>query len=91
MFYATSAAIALGNWLERIDLDSTALAWVRYIPDQRLLQVGLRTGKNYDYFDVPAVVYQELLAAKSQGRYYNRHIRNGFAFKQVRSQHAGYR
>ena len=57
--------------MERIDLDSTALAWVRYLSEQRVLQVGLRTGRDYDYLDVPARVYQELLAAKSKGRYYN--------------------
>jgi lysyl-tRNA synthetase class 2 len=74
--------------LERIDLDSTALAWVRYLPKQRVLQVGLRTGRNYDYFEVPAAIYRKLLAAESKGRYYNRHIRNDFVFQEVRSQHA---
>lgn len=81
----------MGHCLERIDLDSTALAWVRYLPEQRILQVGLRTGRNYDYFEVPAGIYRELLAAESKGEYYNRHIRNDFLFKQVRSRHAGYR
>lgn len=77
--------------MERIDLDSTALAWVCYLPDPRILQVGLRTGRNYDYFDVPAGIYRELLAAESKGRYYNRHIRNDFLSKEVRSRHAGSR
>ena len=81
----------MGNCLDRINLDSTALAWVRYLPEQRLLQVGLRTGRNYDYFDVPAHIYRELLVAESKGRYYNRHIRNDFLFKEVRSRHAGSR
>lgn len=71
-----------------MDLDSTALAWVRYLPKERVLQIGLRTGRTYDYFEVPARIYRELLAAESQGRYYNRHIRNDFLFNEVRRRHA---
>jgi hypothetical protein len=74
--------------LERLELDSSALAWVRYVPEQRVLQVGSRTGRVYDYFDVPPEIYSELLAAESKGRYYNHHIRNEFEFNQVRRQGA---
>ena len=72
------------NGVERVELDSTALAWVRYMSEQRVLQVGLRTGRNYDYFDVPPQVYSELLAAESKGRYYNHHIRNDFPYNEMR-------
>ena len=56
---------------------STILAWVRYLPDLRLLQIGLRTGKDYEYFDVPADL-------GVQGRYYNLHIRNDFPCQQIK-------
>lgn len=69
--------------VERLELDSTALAWVCYLPKREVLQVGLRTGRDYEYFDVPAEVYRELLAAESKGRYYNHHIRNEFDGKQL--------
>ncbi len=69
--------------LDCLELDSSALAWVRYVPEQQILQVGLRTGRHYHYFDVPAEVYRELLAAESKGRYYNHHIRNEFRYKEV--------
>lgn len=75
--------------MQRIELDSTALAWVRYLPEQRILQVGLRTGRGYDYFDVPVDVYTDLLAAESKGRYYNHHIRNHFEYVEVRRRRAG--
>jgi hypothetical protein len=65
-------------------LDSTALTWIRYLPEQRILQVSLRTGRDYEYRDVPLSIYRELLAAESKGRYYNRHIRNNFPFREVR-------
>jgi KTSC domain-containing protein len=69
----------------RVDFESTILAWARYLPDARRLQVGLCTGKTYDYFDVPADIYQDLLAAESKGRYFNRHIRNAFRYQKVSS------
>jgi hypothetical protein len=70
--------------LDRIPLDSTLLAWVRYLPDLRLLQVGLRTGGDYEYFDVPAHTYSGLLVAESKGRYYNLHIRNEFRYQRIK-------
>jgi KTSC domain len=70
--------------LERIPLHSTFLAWVGYLPDLRLLQVGLRTGQDYEYFDVPVATYSDLLASESKGRYYNLHIRNEFRFQKIK-------
>jgi KTSC domain len=75
--------------VKRIELDSTALTWVRYLPEQRILQVSLRTGRDYEYCDVPASIYRELLGAESKGRYYNLHIRNDFPFREIRRNHAG--
>ena len=69
--------------MDRIFLESTILAWVRYLPDLHLLQVGLRTGQDYEYFAVPVRTYAELLASQSKGRYYNFHIRNEFRFRQI--------
>jgi hypothetical protein len=73
----------------RVDFESKILAWARYRPDVGLLQVGLRTGKTYNYFGVPADIYRDLLAAESKGRYFNQHIRNAFRYQQVRSGSAG--
>ncbi len=75
--------------MEKIPLDSTVLVWVRYLSELSLLQVGLRTGKDYEYFDVPTTTYLELLAAESKGLYYNYHIRNDFRFQQIKSCTAG--
>ena len=70
--------------MNRIPLDSTILAWVRYLPDIRLLQLGLCTGKDYEYFDVPGHIYSGLLASESKGRYYNLQIRNEFRFQRIK-------
>jgi KTSC domain len=62
--------------MDRIDVDSTTLAWVAYSPDQRLLELGFHSGKVYDYFEVPLRTYNQLLRTDSKGRYLNLHIRN---------------
>lgn len=69
----------------RIQLDSTSIAWVAYSAEQRLLEVMFQNGKVYDYFDVPSHIYTQLLGAKSKGHYFNHHIRNHFPAKQVRA------
>jgi hypothetical protein len=69
--------------LAQLYFDSKILAWVDYLPRWQVLKVGLRTGRDYDYFGVPVAVYEELLAAESKGRFYNQHIRNSFRFREV--------
>jgi KTSC domain len=77
--------------LEQIDLDSTALTWVRYFPEKHILRIELRTGRCYDYFTVPARIYRELLVAESKGRYYNHYIRNDFPCTEVYRRRAGHK
>ncbi len=75
-----------GRSLDRINVESTVLAWVRYLPDLRQLQIGLCTGEAYEYFDVPTHTYRGLLASESKGRYFNSHIRNDFHFQRIKTQ-----
>jgi hypothetical protein len=69
--------------MHRVDLDSTTLAWVRYSPEQLVMELGFRNGGTYAYFDVPNATYDELLRADSKGRYFNHHIRNNFRMQSV--------
>jgi KTSC domain len=57
--------------MDRIEVDSTTLAWAAYSPDRRLLELAFHSGNVYDYFDVPLRTYNELLHADSKGRYLN--------------------
>jgi hypothetical protein len=70
--------------MHRVDLDSDTLAWVRYSPEQLVMELGFHDGSTYAYFDVPTATYFELLRADSKGRYFNHHIRNNFRAQPVR-------
>ena len=55
----------------------------RYDAETRTLSVWLVTnGKRYDYLGVPPEIYGAFKGAFSKGRFFNRHIRGHFAFRQ---------
>jgi hypothetical protein len=65
-------------------VESTLLARVSYDAPQSVLDLEFRDGAVYRYFDVPATVYDELLAADSKGTHFNRHIRNCFTCQRLK-------
>lgn len=67
----------------RLVVDSSLLASVGYDERARILDVELRSGHVYRYFDVPRATYDGLLAAESKGQYYNEQIRDVFAVEQL--------
>ncbi len=61
------------------------LASVGYDKAKHILEVQFNHGRIYQYFDVPASVFKELMAAESLGSYYNSEIRDGgYDYMQVR-------
>jgi hypothetical protein len=61
-------------------VESTTLATVGYDEARELLQLEFRSRAIYQYFGVPAVVYEALLGAPSKGSYFNRFIRGRFPY-----------
>ena len=66
-------------------LDSEALIAVHYDEKRRELHATFRPrARTYVYRDVPREVYDALLAADSQGAFFNAHIRDRYGFREVR-------
>jgi len=63
-----------------IAVASTSLGTVSYDAERQLLQIEFRNRSIYQYFEVPATVYEELMQAPSKGAYFNRSIRPRFDF-----------
>lgn len=61
-------------------VESTTLATVTYDPSAQLLWLQFRSRAVYCYSDVPPEVHQGLMAAPSKGAYFNRNIRDRFAY-----------
>jgi len=69
-------------------MPSTVIADTAYDPDTQTLSVWFRpSGRRYDYFEVPATVYDALRRSPSKGRYFNAHIRDGYDFNQAERPH----
>jgi hypothetical protein len=61
--------------IERSPVRSSELRSVGYDQEQRVLEVEFSNRAVYRYFDVPAEVYRELMAAESHARYFHQHVR----------------
>ena len=64
--------------MTRAQLVSSMMASVGYDPLSRVLEIEFATGAVYQYLDVPLDLYQDLLDAPSQGRFFQSRIRGAF-------------
>lgn len=54
---------------------SLGLRSVHYDAEKKILEVTLHVGDVYQYYDVPAIVYEELTLAELPEQYFDRYIR----------------
>lgn len=71
--------------MKTIAVDSTTLRTVGYDAGRQILQLEFQNRSIYQYFEVPATIYQELIQAPSKGAYFNRSIRSRFDFALVKA------
>lgn len=57
---------------------------VGYDRKKRVLELEFTSGQVYQYFDVPAALYKELMEASSHGSYFNADIKDAYDFARVR-------
>lgn len=69
--------------MDRVPVSSSNLASVGYDPTSLTLEVEFQNGSIYQYFGVPAHVFQELLNASSKGSYFYQAIRNVYSYSRV--------
>ena len=64
-------------------VDSSNIESIGYDNLSCVLEVELKSGRIYQYFDVPEHVYSELKNASSVGGYFNQNIRNNFSTSEL--------
>jgi KTSC domain len=64
-------------------MPSTAIRNLFHDPAKRELWVTFVTGKRYVYSDVPSDVFDAFKTASSRGAFFNREIRDRYAFREV--------
>lgn len=71
--------------MQRVPVESEAIAGVGFDPRRRLLEVEFTSGAVYRYRDVPEALHAGLMAAASHGEFFTAHLRDaGFGFERVR-------
>jgi hypothetical protein len=66
--------------MERVSVSSSNIASVGHDESSQVLEVEFLDGAVYEYYDVPAHVYQELITASSVGRYHAQRVKNVYGF-----------
>lgn len=61
-------------------VDSSLLNRVRYIEDERVLELEFHDGSVYEYYEVPPMEYDRLLAADSHGSYFHEFIKGQYNY-----------
>ena len=65
---------------KRIPVHSSNIAAICYDEAKHLLEIEFHHGAIYQYFDVPKEVFEDLLKAPSQGKYFAVNIKNTFKY-----------
>lgn len=65
--------------MERVPVASSNLVSVGYHGASEILEVEFKSGRVYQYMNVPQIVYDQLMSAPSQGSYFSANIRNNYA------------
>ncbi|MCF7838819.1 MAG: KTSC domain-containing protein [Candidatus Marinimicrobia bacterium] len=61
-----------------VPVESSVLDGAKYDAAEQRMTLRFKSGSEYVYDQVPAAVYQSLIAAESPGAYYNAHIKGQF-------------
>ncbi len=64
-------------------MPSTVIRRFDYSPQRRELVVEFVTGRRYVFLDVPEEEVAEMRSAFAKGRYFNAHIRDRYAAREI--------
>jgi len=67
----------------RQSVNSSNIKSIGYDSGSNTLEIEFHSGGVYQYFNVPELVYKELMQAPSHGSYFHRHIRERFRWTKV--------
>ncbi len=64
--------------MRRTAVESATMLSVGYDSLEQVLEIEFTSGAIYQYLEVPATVFEELMGAESKGRYFNHEIRDDY-------------
>ncbi len=71
--------------MNRTPVASSNIAAIGYDTANRILEIAFHNGSIYQYFNVPAHIYEGLMRASSHGQYFDAYIKKaGYAYQRLR-------
>jgi hypothetical protein len=67
----------------RDSVASTNVASIGYDEASQTLEVEFMNGAIYQYYNVPAAVYEQIMQSQSKGAYLNTYVKNNYAYSRV--------
>jgi hypothetical protein len=64
-------------------MPSTVISAFRYDPATATMRIIFVSGNVYEYKNVPEKIYKEMKASGSKGSYFNKHIKDRYAFEKL--------
>lgn len=68
--------------MRRLPVRSSNLASIGY--DDEVLEIEFNSGGIYQYHNVPSIVYEQLMSARSHGKYFASNIKNSYRYSKLR-------
>jgi hypothetical protein len=72
-------------------MPSSAIRNLFYVPAKRELWVTFVSGRRYVYAEFPADVFDAFKTAPSRGTFFNREIRDRYAYREVTRERSGWK
>ena len=69
--------------MERELVNSSNIATIGYDVDSETLEIEFIRGGVYQYFDVPAQIYEDIMSADSAGQYLNAHVKGVYRYSKI--------
>lgn len=69
--------------MDRQPVSSSNLVSVGYDSNSEKLEVEFKNGHIYEYYNVPQVIFDQLMQAPSVGTFFNANIKNAYAFSRL--------
>lgn len=68
------------NW---IAVDSSTISRMGYDDTRKVLSVEFKNGSRYEYYDLPANIFQQMKAAASKGQFLSANIKGRYRYARV--------
>lgn len=66
-----------------IKVTSSNISRIGYSEKKKELFVKFNNGSLYEYYNVPKVLFTDMIRAKSKGKFFNRKIKNRFSYQRI--------